>query len=66
MILGISVVSVVASLFFISNFINMSPLTFFLMSLAKSLLILFIFLKKNLFVSLIFSVILSLFYLFLL
>ena len=47
MILGISAVSVVASLFFISNFINMSPLTFFLMSLAKGLLIFVHLLKEK-------------------
>ena len=44
------------------NFTDLSPVWFFLMSLAKGLSILFIFSKNRLLVSLIFVIILSLFY----
>ena len=43
--------------FFIFNFINLSPLPFFLLSLAKGLSTLFIFSKNHLFLSLIFAIV---------
>ena len=47
----------VVNFFLISNFTDLGPLHFFLMSLAKSLSILFIFSKNKLLVSPIFSIV---------